>query len=196
MNPKYYSVPEQRPNGGSPQGADYAPVSPAQPTYAPAQPTYAPVQPTYAPAQPSYSPAQPSYSPAQPVYRPVPPVQAPAPRRAACRPAGTRDLVFAGILAVLCILAANFYLWGGLGMAASVVTVLIFLTGTSYLLKHRRKITGYSIYCGLAYVIGAGAFLISDGGFLHFLLIHVLLPQSTYVDTYSPKAHHRTSRLL
>ncbi|MBQ8587518.1 MAG: DUF4173 domain-containing protein [Oscillospiraceae bacterium] len=172
MDPKYYSVPEQRPNGGSPQGADYAPVPPVQSSQVP-------VQPTYAPAQPSYSPAQPSCSPAQPVYRPVPPVQAPAPRRAACRPAGTRDLVFAGILAVLCILAANFYLWGGLGLAASVVTVLIFLTGASYLLKHRRKITGYSIYCGLAYVIGAGAFLISDGGFLHFLLIHVLLALAT-----------------
>ena len=155
MDPKYYSVPEQRPNGGSPQGVDYAPVPPVQPSQVPVQPTY--------------TPAQPSYSPAHPVYRPVPSVQTPAPRRAACRPAGTRDLVFAGILAVLCILAANFYLWGGLGLAASVVTVLIFLTGASYLLKHRRKITGYSIYCGLAYVIGAGAFLISDGGFLHFL---------------------------
>lgn len=155
MDPNYSSVPEQAPNGGTPQSYGYPPV------------------------QPGYPPAQPAYSPMQPVYRPVPPVQAPAPRRAACRPAGTRDLVFAGILAVLCILAANFYLWGGLGLAASVVTVLIFLTGASYLLKHRRKITGYSIYCGLAYVIGAGAFLISDGGFLHFLLIHVLLALAT-----------------
>lgn len=118
------------------------------------------------------------YPPVQPPYAPVPPVE-PKPRRAACRPAGARDLVFAGILAVLCVLAANFYLWGGLGLAASVVTALIFFTGAVYLLKHRRKITGYSIYCGLAYVIGAGAFLISDGGFLHFLLIHVLLALAT-----------------
>lgn len=169
MDPKYSSIPEQRPNGGAPQSHGYPPV----------QPGYPPVQSDYSPVPPGYPPVQPSYSPAQPVYRPVQPVQAPAPRRVACRPAGTRDLVFAGILAVLCILAANFYLWGGLGLAASVVTVLIFLTGTSYLLKHRRKITGYSIYCGLAYVIGAGAFLISDGGFLHFLLIHVLLALAT-----------------
>lgn len=118
------------------------------------------------------------YPPVQPPYAPVPPVE-PKPRRAACRPAGARDLVFAGILAVLCVLAANFYLWGGLGLAASVVTALIFFTGAVYLLKHRRKITGYSIYCGLAYVVGAGAFLISDGGFLHFLLIHVLLALAT-----------------
>lgn len=118
------------------------------------------------------------YPPVQPPYAPVPPVE-PKPRRAACRPAGARDLVFAGILAVLCVLAANFYLWGGLGLAASVVTALIFFTGAVYLLKHRRKVTGYSVYCGLAYVVGAGAFLISDGGFLHFLLIHVLLALAT-----------------
>lgn len=112
----------------------------------------------------------------------VPPAAEPEeqqPLRPVYRPAGTRDLVFAGILAVLCILAADFYFWGGLGLAATVVTALIFLTGASYLLKHRRKLTGYSIYCGLAYVIGAGAFLISDGGFLHFLLIHVLLALAT-----------------
>lgn len=118
------------------------------------------------------------YPPVQPPYAPVPPAE-PKPLRAAYRPAGARDLVFAGILAVLCVLAANFYLWGGLGLAASVVTALIFFTGAVYLLKHRRKVTGYSVYCGLAYVVGAGAFLISDGGFLHFLLIHVLLALAT-----------------
>ena len=132
MDPKYYSVPEQDPNGIPPQGYGYPPVPPMQPS------------------------------------------EPPRPLRAAYRPATRRDLIFAGVLAVLCILAANFYLWGGAGIAASIVSVLIFCTGTCYLWRDRRRFSVYALYCGAAYVIGAGAFLISNGGFLHVLLVHLL----------------------
>lgn len=111
----------------------------------------------------------------EPGWQPAPVQERPpAPLPPAYRPAGRRDLVFAGILLVFCILAANFYLWGGLGLGATIVTILIFLTGACYLLKYRRRLTAYGIYCVAAYLAGAGAFLISDGGFLHFLLANLL----------------------
>ena len=90
------------------------------------------------------------------------------------RPGTKRDLAYAGILLILSILAANFYLWGGAGIAASIVSVLIFCTGTCYLWQDRRKFSAYALYLGISYLAGAGAFLISDGGFLHILLVHLL----------------------
>lgn len=89
--------------------------------------------------------------------------------------ASVRDLIFAAILALLTVLSADFFLWGGAGLGAAISTALTFLAGAFYLAKHRRKITLYGIFCGLAYLAGAGSLIFSSGGFLKFLMALCLM---------------------
>ncbi len=104
----------------------------------------------------------------------------PSPRSSSLyAPCTRRDVVFAIMLALLAILAADFYLWGGAGLGAAVVTALVFFTGACYLIKHRKRITAYGIYCGLAYLAGAGAFVFSNGGFIKFLMVLCLMILAT-----------------
>lgn len=89
--------------------------------------------------------------------------------------ASVRDLIFAAILALLTVLSANFYLWGGAGLGAAISTALTFLAGAFYLAKHHRKITLYGIFCGFAYLVGAGSLVFHSGGFLKFLMALCLM---------------------
>ena len=95
------------------------------------------------------------------------------------RPGTRRDLIYAVVLALLTILAADFYLWGGAGLGAAVVTALVLLTGACYLMKHRKKLTAYGIYCGAAYLAGAGSLVFSNGGFIKFLVVVCLMILAT-----------------
>lgn len=93
------------------------------------------------------------------------------------RPAGRRDLIFALLTALLCILCTNFYLWGA-GMAAGAANVLLCLTAVLYLLPHRQKITAYGLFCLLAYLAGAGAMALSDDHSTKVLVIFSLFALS------------------
>lgn len=94
------------------------------------------------------------------------------------RPAARRDLIFALLTALFCILCTDFYLWGGVGIAASAATVLLCLTAVLYLRPHRRKVTAYGLFCLLAYLAGAGAMAVSDDHGTKVLVIFSLFALS------------------
>ena len=68
------------------------------------------------------------YTEPQPLQPPVQP-----PRLTPYRASTRRDMVFALLLAILSILCADFYFWGGAGPAAGIATVCLLLTGAAYL---------------------------------------------------------------
>ncbi len=121
-------------------------------------------------AQP-YTPPQGYVPPQMPPCAPQPP----EPPKSLGRPGSKRDLIYALILGLLCILAADFYLWGRAGLGAAIVTVLVFFTGTCYLYKSRRKLTGYGIYCAAAYLAGAVSFVFSNDSDCQVLLVLFLV---------------------
>lgn len=81
------------------------------------------------------------------------------------RPAGRGDMVCAAIMAVLCVLCVDFYLWGSAGIAAAVCSAALFLTGAVYLFRRRRTFTVYGLFCGLCYLAGAVSLAFTDDGF-------------------------------
>lgn len=95
--------------------------------------------------------------------------------QSALRPANRRDLFFALPVAILSILCADFYVWGGAGIAAAAATVLLCLTALLYLRPHRQQVTAYGLFCLLAYLAGAGAMAVSDDSITKILVILCLL---------------------
>lgn len=73
-----------------------------------------------------------------------------------------RDIKFALIFLVFSILAVNFFLWGGTGVAASAAAIGLFFASVLYLLPHRSKFTPYCIVCMVLYVLCAMSFFFSD----------------------------------
>ena len=83
-------------------------------------------------------------------YHPEPePLQQPVqpPRLTPYRASTRRDMIFALLLAVLSILCADFYFWGGAGPAAGIATVCLLLTGAAYLWRSRKAVTAYGCFC-------------------------------------------------
>ena len=131
-----------------------------------------PVYGNYPPQQGQHIPPVEQYY--VPQYQDVPP-RTPPLRIAAT----TRDLIFATILALLLILAANFYLWGGAGLGAATVTSLTYISALVYLTAHRCRPTVYGIFCGLAYLAGSASLVFFNNGFFKFLLVLCLMVLGT-----------------
>lgn len=118
----------------------------------------------------NYPPQQGQYIPPQGQYYAPQPYEAPPSTPPLRKAANSRDLIFAAIFALLLVLAANFYLWGGAGLGAAVVTSLTYIVALTYLAAHRCRVTLYGIVCGLAYLAGAASLVFSNHGFIKFLM--------------------------
>lgn len=121
---------------------------------------------TYPPPTNPYAP--PTYYP--PVYTP--------PAKPIRHPATGRDIAFAVVCAIFCILCADNYLWGGSGLGASLSTIGLILTGIFYLGRHVQKITFYGIICVLAYLACAASLSFTDAGGTKLLVILMMIPLS------------------
>lgn len=114
----------------------------------------------------------PAYSP-QPMQPPFPmyPQQIPsAPQPPRKKPvSGKKDIVYAIILAILCIALIDTILWASLGLFASVSMGLIGIISFFYLWKSRRKLTAYNLFCVLASVGCDATLLMHDNGGLKFV---------------------------
>lgn len=102
----------------------------------------------------------------------------PAPIQRIRQTASGRDIVFAIITAVFCILCADNYLWGGAGLAASISTVCLLLTGVFYLARHAKKISFYGIICLFCYLACAASLAFTDASTTKLLVIWMMIPLS------------------
>ncbi len=117
---------------------------------------------------PYYAPQMPPYYaiPYRPPYIPKPSVREVGEKR---------DMVYALLLVIFSILAANFYLWGGSGIAASVISICLFLTGVIYILPYRKRCSAYSIVCIALYILCAASLTFSDDSFGRFFAIVAMI---------------------
>lgn len=168
-----YPRPDETPEVVQNSTPSAPPVDPAAaPAGIPAAP-YTPQEPAYAPPAAPYAPPAYSYTaPQRPVY--YAPAAAPVKRQTATG----RDIVFAIITAILCILCADNYLWGDAGLGATLSTVCLLLTGIFYLGHHAKKVTFYGLLCVLAYFICAVSLSFTDLGSAKALVIMTMIPLS------------------
>ncbi|MBQ8683922.1 MAG: DUF4173 domain-containing protein [Clostridia bacterium] len=123
------------------------------------QPT--PTKTTYqSPAQPQFpsSPPAPPYG--QAVYQAPPKIRKPSDRR---------DLITAGVLAVLAVLTVNFSLYGGFSIGFVAGYLAMLLCGGLYLRRHLERITPYGLFCLVAAVAAGGTFIWHNDPFAKFV---------------------------
>ncbi len=87
------------------------------------------------------------------------------------RPARQRDAAYALLMAVLCVLCADFYLWGEGGLAAAAANVLLWLCAVLYLRPHRRRATVFGLFCLLVYPLAAASMAFSDAASMKTLVV-------------------------
>ena len=109
------------------------------------------------------------YTEPQPLQPPVQP-----PRLTPYRASTRRDMVFALLLAVLSILCADFYFWGGAGPAAGIATVCLLLTGAAYLWRSRKTVTAYGCFC-CAVCLACALSLIFNDSFKFLSVLTIIL---------------------
>ena len=109
------------------------------------------------------------YTEPQPLEPPVQP-----PRLTPYRASTRRDMVFALLLAVLSILCADFYFWGGAGPAAGIATVCLLLTGAAYLWRSRKTVTAYGCFC-CAVCLACALSLIFNDSFKFLSVLTIIL---------------------
>ncbi len=108
--------------------------------------------------QSDFQPQDTPYQPYLPTNAEPPVVPAQPPRRTADR----RDFTFALLLAVLSVLCADSYLWGGAGLAAGICTIALFAVSAGYLLQKRKALTFYGCFCAAAYLACAASLFLTD----------------------------------
>ncbi len=104
------------------------------------------------------------------------------------REVGTkRDMLFALLFLVLSILTVEFYLHAGRGIAASVASICLFLTGVLYILPHRVRCSPYAMVCMTLYVVCALSMMFSDDKFgkTFVILAMVVLSVLTLMELMS-----------
>ena len=89
-----------------------------------------------------------------------------------------RDVVFAILCAIFCILCADNYLWGGAGLGASLSTIGLIFTGIFYLGRYARKVPFYGIICLLLYLACAVSLSFTDVAATKVLTILTMIPLS------------------
>ena len=109
------------------------------------------------------------YTEPQPLQPPVQP-----PRLTPYRASTRRDMIFALLLAVLSILCADFYFWGGAGPAAGIATVCLLLTGAAYLWRSRKTVTAYGCFC-CAVCLACALSLIFNDSFKFLSVLTIIL---------------------
>ncbi len=102
-----------------------------------------------------------------------------------------KDMIAVGILLALCLATANFTLYGGFHLGFAVGFTLLSVAGAGYLwFCGRWKPTGYSLFCLISALIGAGVFVWHNDGDIHALLVCTMLylaMQSLVVSTDSAR---------
>ncbi len=100
-----------------------------------------------------------------------------------------KDMIATVILLVLCLAASNFTIYGGFHLGFAVGFVLLAVASAGYLwCCGRWKPTGYSVFCFLSAIAGAGVYVWHNDGDMHALLVCALLylvMQSLVVSTDS-----------
>lgn len=135
---------------------------------------------------PNTPPANSNVPPAYPHAPAENPFASPVFQNPACVPPVTRirqtatgrDVVFAILCAIFCILCADNYLWGGASLGASLSTVCLLLTGIIYLGRYARKVPFYGIICLLLYLACAVSLSFTDVAATKVLTILTMIPLS------------------
>ncbi len=80
-----------------------------------------------------------------------------------------RDVWLAAALAVLALLTANLTVFGGFQIGFPIAYVALILCGGIYRGRLGGRVTGYSLFCTVAAIAGAGVFVWHNDGFIKFL---------------------------
>ena len=124
------------------------------------------------------------YTEPQPLQPPVQP-----PRLTPYRASTRRDMVFALLLAVLSILCADFYFWGGAGPAAGIATVCLLLSGAAYLWRSRKTVTAYGCFC-CAVCLACALSLIFNDSFRFLSVLTIILCASLAILEFMQLRSH------
>ncbi len=117
-----------------------------------------------------------------PAPTPAQPAQILPPKRSAkqffC--ASNRDLVFAGILFVLCFLLTDSMFWGGVGIGMALGFVGLYAVSRLYR-RSEEKRTRYAVLCGVLLIAGAVSLVFSCDGIVRFFMVLMLIVLGTVV---------------
>ena len=168
--------------------AQYQPQSgqPAQYQPQPGQPQYA--QPQYGQPQGYQTATQPTAAAVQNSGT----QSAIAVKKENRRPASARDLVYAVIAAVSCVLTADFIFWSGTGIGVSAVSVIMYAATVIYLMKRKKHYSTYTALLNLSFVLIAVSLTFSDNSFAKFLSVCTMT--AVYAATVTDMAGLRRSR--
>ena len=93
-----------------------------------------------------------------------------------------RDMIFAGLLFLFSLLAANFCLWAGFGLGAAVAAIGLFLTGLIYIRPCCRRVTAYGIALICLYFLCALSMIFSDGAEWPVIAAMIILSALTVTE--------------